>query len=291
MIATTGRTTGLPIRRTFSPAERLAALAGLAAAVASLAGFIPGLYRDPGVVIGQSHGYDAGNLLVVAVLGLGLAASGRGSLRGRLVAIGALGCLLYSYVTYGFEIVLNPATPLYIAVLGFGGWSFVAGLAAVDDREAEALLSGSRTRRVIAGFLLLMALLFALTSLRQIASAVTSGQLPAELRNAGWPMNPIWVLDLGFVLPLMVLTAVRLLRHRARGARAAVPLLVFMPLLGVTILAMAVSSALDGQPLDLFMPTLFIVIVLSGAGLAWLALGRHRHLPTGARTDARPATD
>src|SRR5262249_24439513 len=61
------------------PGEYLAALAGLAAALAALAGFIPGLYRDPPVVVAQSHGYDVGNLVVVVVLELGLALSRRGS--------------------------------------------------------------------------------------------------------------------------------------------------------------------------------------------------------------------
>lgn len=257
-------------------AERLPALAGLAAALASVAGFVPGLYRDPDLVIGQSHGYDVGNLVVVAVLWLGLGLSSRGSLRGRLVAVGALGCLLYSYVTYAFLIVLNPATPLYIAVLGFGGWSFATGLAAVDEPGAEALLTGRLVRRATGGFLLLIAVLFALTWLRQIGGSLIAGQLPAELRAAGWPMNPVWVLDLGFVLPLMAITGIRLLRRRPGGARIAIPLLVFMALLGTTLLAMAASTALDGQPVELAVPALFVVIVLASTALAWLALSNRQ---------------
>lgn len=255
-----------------SRAEWLAALAGLAAALASLAGFVPGLYRDPALVIGQSNGYDVGNLIVVAVLWLALAASSRGSLRGRLVAIGALGCLLYSYVTYAFLIVLNPVTPLYIAVLGLGGWSLISGLITVDGQAAAVLLSGPRTRRLVGGFLMLIALLFALTWLRQIGTSIVDGQLPADLRDAGWPMNPVWVLDLAFVLPLMAMTGWRILTGRRGGNWIAIPLLVFMALLGLTILAMTASSALQGQPLDPFMPALFVAIVLASAALAWMAL-------------------
>jgi uncharacterized protein (DUF486 family) len=233
---------------------------------------VPGLYRDPAIVVGQSHGYDVGNLVVVTVLWAGLAASTRGSLAGRLVASGALGCLLYGYVTYAFLIVLNPATPLYIAVLGLGGWAFATGLAAPGDADAEAMLAAPRLRRLTAGFLLLIAALFALTWLRQIGGSIVDGQLPAELRDAGWPMNPIWVLDLGFVLPLMALTGARLLIRQRGGAEVAIPLLVFMPLLGLTILAMVASSALDGQPVELFLPALFAAIVVVSSTLAWRAL-------------------
>ena len=68
--------------------ERLAALAALAATVASLAGLVPGLYRDPRVVVAQSHGYDVGNLVTAVVLTLALWASAHGSPRGRLPTLG-----------------------------------------------------------------------------------------------------------------------------------------------------------------------------------------------------------
>lgn len=73
----------MPIFRQLPIAERLAALAGPVAAVAALPGFVPGLYRDPKVVVAQSHGQNLANLVGVLVLALGLAAWARGPLRGR----------------------------------------------------------------------------------------------------------------------------------------------------------------------------------------------------------------
>src|SRR3984893_16344865 len=134
--------------RALSVSHQLAAAAGVAAAIASLAGFIPGVYRDRQVVVAQSHGFDIGDLIAVLILGLGLMWSARGSVRGRLVAIGALGYLLYSFVTYAFLIVLNAATVLYIAVLGFGVWSFITGLAAVDDQKADQLAARHTSQRL-----------------------------------------------------------------------------------------------------------------------------------------------
>src|SRR6202158_1385024 len=136
--------------RAFSISERLAVMAGMVAALAALAGFMPGVYRDPNVVIAQSHGFDIGNLIAVVILGLGLTWSARGSVRGRLVAIGALGYLLYSFVTYAFLIVLNAATVLYIAVLGFGVWSFITGLGGVDGQKADHMAAGRLHRRLTA---------------------------------------------------------------------------------------------------------------------------------------------
>jgi hypothetical protein len=273
--------------RALSVSERLAILAGTAAAVASLAGFIPGVYRDPQVVIAQSHGFDIGNLIGVVVLGLGLAWSARGSVRGRLVAIGALGYLMYSFVTYAFLIVLNAATVLYIAVLGFGVWSFISRFAAVDDKETDELAAGHLYRRLTAGFMLLIAALFALTWLREIAGSVVSGQLPAGLAAAGWPMNPVYVLDLGFVVPLVVLSGLRLLRGKSGGARLAVPFLIFLPLLSISVLLMTVFMAIDGQPLAMPLMVVFAVALAVSAALAWVAL-RTRRQPTAESLQTPP---
>jgi hypothetical protein len=265
--------------RAVSVSERLALTAGVAAALASLAGFIPGVYRDPQVVIAQSHGFDIGNLIAVLVLGLGISWSSRGSVRGRLIAVGALGYLIYSFVTYAFLIVLNAATVLYIAVLGFGVWSFITGFAAVDDREADQLRAGHTYRRLTAGFMIVIAGLFALTWLREIAASVVSGRLPAALAVAGWPMNPVYVLDLGFVVPLVALGAFRLLRSKPGGARIAVPFLIFLPLLSISVMLMTVAMAIDGQPLVIPLLVVFVVALAISAALAWIAL-RPRRQPS-----------
>jgi hypothetical protein len=255
-------------------ANRLAGFAGLAAALAALAGFVPGVYRDPKLVVEQSHGYDLANLIVVLVLELGILWASRGSVRGRLIAIGALGCLAYGFVTYAFLLVLNPATLLYIAVLAFAGWSFVFGFTRVDDAESQAILRGRLARRTTAGFLATLAVLFGMTWLSQIAAAAISGGLPAELAAIGWPMNPVYVLDLGFVLPLALMTAVGLTRRRPSAERIAVSFVVFVALLAMSILLMAGSSSLAGQPLQTPMLLLFVTVLAVSTALAALALRR-----------------
>jgi hypothetical protein len=256
--------------------EALAGLAGLAAAIASTAGFIPGLYRDPATVIAQTHGYDVGNLIVVALLALGLVWSARGSARGRLVLIGALACLTYSYITYAFLIVLNPVTVLYIAVLGLAGWSVATGLLHFDGQEVERRAERRFLRPATGALMLALAVIFAANWLRQIGSSVMSGHLPADLVAAGWPMNPVWVLDLGFVLPLMGLGGVLLLQRRAAGAPIAMSVLVFLPLLSATILSMSVSMSMAGQAVDTGLVAIFgaIAVVSTSLALAWLRSGQ-----------------
>jgi hypothetical protein len=251
---------------------RLAVMAGVAAAIASLAGFIPGVYRDPAVVIAQSRGFDIGDLIAVLILGLGLTWWARGSVRARLVAVGALGYLLYSFVTYAFLIVLNGATVLYIAVLGFGVWSLITGFATVDDQEADELTVGHLYRRLTAGFMIVIAVMFALTWLREIAGSVISGELPAGLAAAGWPMSPPYVLDFAFVIPIALLGAFRLIRSKPGAGLVALPFLIFVSLLSISVLLMTIFMAIDGQPLVMPLIVVFAVALAVSATLAWVAL-------------------
>lgn len=269
--------------------EILAGAAGLAAAAASLAGFIPGLYRDRAVVIPQTHGYDVGNLIAVAVLGVGLIWSGRGSPRGRVIVIGALACLVYSYVTYAFLIVVNPATLLYIAVLSLAAWSVATGLLRLDGSELEFASPLALVRKVTGGFMLAVVVMFAANWLRQVGASVITGQTPADLVANGWPMNPVWVEDLGFALPLIGFGGVQLLRQRQIGVPIAMAMLVFMPLLSVTILSMAVSMAASGQTLDIPLVGIFGTVAVASTGLAvmWFRSSRQRS-PERSRVISHP---
>src|ERR1700694_6168979 len=162
--------------RKLSTSEWLAALAGVIAAVASLLGFVPGLYRDRRALVSQSHGQDVGTLVfALPILALALWASSRGSMRGRLVALGALGYLLYTYTVFAFDAVLNPATPLYIAVVGLAVWSFAGLMPRIAEAEVEATVGDHLRRRARAIFLLVIAVIFALLWLGPIWGAALSG--------------------------------------------------------------------------------------------------------------------
>jgi hypothetical protein len=278
----------MQVLRQLSTAERLASLAGLIAAIAAAVGFIPGAYRDPRPLIVQSNGQDFATLIAgVPLLALGLWLCARGSVRGRLVALGALGYLLYTYAVYAFVAVLGPLTLLDIAVVGLAAWSLGLAVGALSGAEVEEAV-GLRLRRRAAGvFLLVIAALFTLLWLSQIASAALTGVLPQALIDAGWPTSPIYVLDLAFVLPLCALTGVRLLRDRVGAARLAVPLLVFATLLSAGVLSISAFAAFDGQPLEVVQVAIFAVVTVAAAALALSALIPRRR--PSATSSGRPA--
>jgi hypothetical protein len=259
--------------RATSIAQRLAALAGLVAAGAALAGFIPGAYRDPGPLVVQSHGQDIATLLIaLPVLALGWRRAVHGSIRGRLVTIGVLGYLLYTYAVYAFVSVLGPLTLLDVAVVGLAAWSIAYAGPDVQDDEVEAVVGPHLRRRATGVFLLVLAALFALLWTSQIAAASINGRSPQALIDAGWPTSPIYVLDLAFALPLAVVTARRLLTGRRGGVRLAVPYLVFAALLASGIVVMSLVAGGNGETVDVFQVALFGVMTLVSGTLGAIAL-------------------
>ncbi len=259
--------------RSTTISQRLAALAGLVAGITALAGFLPGAYRDSHPLVVQSHGQDLATLVIaLPVLALALRGAVRGSVRSRLVMIGALGYLLYTYAVYAFVSILGPLTALDIAVVGLAAWAIVFSGPDVPDDRVEAAVGSHLRARATGVFLLVVAALFALLWTSQIASASMSGHSPQALVDAGWPTSPIYVLDLAFALPLAVITARRLLTGRPGGVRLAVPYLVFVPLLASGILVMSLVAGGDGQALDAVQIVLFGLMTLVGATLAAMAL-------------------
>ncbi len=74
--------------------------------------------------------------------------------------------------------------------------------------------------------------------------------------------NPVHVLDLGLLLPALIITAILLWRRKLLGYFLALPLLVFSILTGIGILAIFVVMSMKGMPTSLIVELLFAVIVL-----------------------------
>lgn len=258
----------------FSIADGLAVTALLLAGVAGATGvLVSGLYQDTAEMVREARAADLVTLAVaVPALGLGLWRAHSGSARARLIAIGALGYLSYSYAIYAFSVVINPLTPVHIAILGLAAWSFVLAIFAFDQATLDRASRIRLPRRTAGGFLFVVVVLFALLWLGQIAGAITSGQLPASVADLNLPTNPVYALDLAFALPLLAVAGVWLIRNDRRGPAAALAALGFVVLMGLSVLAIfaidaAAGITIEPVPIVIFGVVTGIAVVLVGIAL------------------------
>jgi hypothetical protein len=99
----------------------------------------------------------------------------------------------------------------------------------------------------------------------------------------------VHVLDLGVVLPLLVLSGVMLLRGHPMGPVLAAMLLVKTVTLGLALLSMNAFVAASGGEIDPAEPVIWAAVVLVSG--AWLVVGARRLRPWTHRGCARPCGD
>ncbi|HET7027418.1 MAG TPA: hypothetical protein VFI28_06985, partial [Candidatus Limnocylindrales bacterium] len=175
-------------------AEALGWLAVCFAAAAAAAGlFVPTLYRDVAGWVQQAQGADLSTLVLAIPLSVvaGRAAA-RGSTAGRLATLGVLLYLAYTYAVSAFSVAINPLTVVYIAVLGLSVWASLLTAASVDTTAANRLVDARLPRRASATFLVVIAVLFGLLWLGQLATVALTGRPPEELVRLRLPTNPIY---------------------------------------------------------------------------------------------------
>ena len=94
---------------------------------------VPGFYRDPALLLPQNLGTDLVTLCIgIPLLAVSAIAMQRGSLRSRLLWLGALGYLVYAYGMYALGVRWNPLFLAYLALFGLSVFTLTIGVVGTD---------------------------------------------------------------------------------------------------------------------------------------------------------------
>lgn len=228
-----------PTKQALSVSFYLTVLVIVLAAVASATGlFLPTVYRETAWVIPQNRGQDLVTLIALIVLTPNAIKARRGSVRSSLIWFGILGYLAYTYTGASFAYAFNYLFLVYVALFSFTGAALIAGVLAINvDRFRSAFDSGTPRRAVIV-FLVTMALILSVLWLSQIVPFYTEGRLPEMIIRAQTPTVFVYVLDLGIVVPLSLLSVWWLWHDKPWGYVLASFVLVKATTMGLALLAM-----------------------------------------------------
>jgi hypothetical protein len=234
-----------------------------------------GLLRDRPYFVAQAIGQDIVTLgVALPALVVGAVLAGRGSGRARLVWLGVLIYLVYTYVIYAFQVRFNPLFLVYVALLGCSLYALIGGLATTDFGRIKARFAEKTPVRAVSVFLGILAFLFYFSWLGEVVPALVAGEVPQSVAENGTPTNGVHVLDMAWILPAAALTAVWLWRKRAPGYTLAGALLTFFSLLALAIMAMMISMSLNAQPAAPGMAVVFGVVAAASLVLmVWYLRG------------------
>jgi hypothetical protein len=231
--------------------------------------FVEGLYRDTPSLVAQASGQDVVTLVVaLPVLVISAILASRGSERGRLLWLGVLVYLVYTYLTYAFGMRFNPMFLVYVALLGCSLYALIGGLATTDFEALKVRFTESTPVKAASVFLAVVAILFYFVWLSEAVPAVLAGEVPRSVLEDATPTNVVHVVDMAWILPGMLLTAIWLWRRWAIGYALAGALLTFLAILELAIVAMAVVD------MSLYGAALFEVLFAISLGmLVWYLRG------------------
>jgi len=235
-----------------------------------------GVFRgDATNLVAQAIGQDYVTLAVaLPALVISAVFISRGSERARLVWLGALAYVVYTYAIYAFHVRFNPLFLVYVALLGFSLYALIGSLATTDFRALKARFTQRTPTRAVSVFLAVMTVLFYLVWLGEVVPALVGGDVPKSVAEAGTPTGSAHVLDMAWMLPAMALTALWLWRGRAIAYALAGALLAFAALITLAIGAMMVAMSLYGQPVVIGMAAVFgLVSAVSLGMLIWYMRG------------------
>lgn len=244
----------------------LSGLIGLLLIAASVSGiFWKGLYRDADVFLPQLFGQD----LITIVFGIplllfSLIFSIRGSLRARLMLLGAIGYILYTYATYSFGVMYNELHLLYIVLFSLSLYVLIGLLTTWDASSLKERFKQSTPVTIIGIFFIIMGTILLFMWGSDLISSLIKGKIPEAIITGGIPVNVIYVLDLGVIIPAFILTGGMLLRKKPIAYVLTGALLVKLASLGLAIVAMIFYMSREGQQVDPGQIVFFIAITLIG---------------------------
>jgi len=166
----------------------------------------------------------------------------RGSGLAWLVWVGFLGYLFYAYALYCFERLYNPLFLFYIAILGLSTYSLVGFFICADLTAVRAKDGRHPPRRGAALLFLVLVAMFVFLWLSILLPAMRS-RIPPD-------GSTIFVLDLAFFLPLLTIEAGLLFKKKAPGDALAIPILIKVGTLGVSVLLGTLIAPIFGQEID-----------------------------------------
>jgi hypothetical protein len=235
-------------------------------------------YRLPADVSSQARGQDLLTLLALPALVLAAVRARAGSLPAHLLWLGLQLYVAYGYAMYAFSVPHNDAFLLYTAALTMSGYGLLDGLLRVDV-TAVAPAFADTPRRAASWVLLGTGVAFAALWLADILPALGGG-VPDALFPGDQP-NPVYVLDLGVLLPVLVTAGLLLRRGHPAGPVLGAVLLCKAFTLSVACLFMAGFMVADGHDTDPVLLVMFVALTALTATLLALGVRRLRPVPAG----------
>jgi hypothetical protein len=176
-----------------------------------------------------------------------------------------------------FGSAFNPLFLVYVALFSMSLFAVIIALLSVDVKELPAHFTEKLPRRGIATLMYAAATFLTLAWLGRIMPALLTGAVPVGLETN--TTLYIQVLDLGVVVPVLVLAGTTLLRRKPAGYLFASVGLVWFANMGIALVGMTIGQALAGVPMAAGEVAIFPLLALAAMTATFLLMRDVRETP------------
>lgn len=176
-----------------------------------------GLYRNDSVsVAAQGIAQD----IVTIILGLPLLIaslyfSRKGLLKGRFLLSGTLGYFLYTYTSYSFLWMYNSLFLIYVILMSTSFFAFLLTMMSFDVGKLPLCFNEKLPVKFLGGFFIFIGISIGLMWIGRIVPPLLAHSIPPSLEH--YTTLPIQALDLGFMVPVAILTGVFIIKKQPFG--------------------------------------------------------------------------
>ncbi len=191
------------------------------------------------------------------------------SIRARIIWLGTMTYLAYTYAISAFQVEFNQLFLFYVLILGSAFYGTLLGFLRIkldDVRFGEK--TPVRAVSMIAGFI---GFAYYGLWLNDVLPAVLKNSVPEAVITDNIPTSAVHVLDMGFYLPLLLVGAILLWQRKPMGFVIIGATLTFGVIMGVAVGAMVVNQV-RWNVIDSVAPVMIFAIttLLIGGALMWL---------------------
>lgn len=219
-----------------------------------------GLYqKDSVAIVAQGIAQDIVTMIMgVPILLTALFFFRRGSLRGRLLLTGTLGYFLYTYASYCFVWMYNSFFLIYVLLMSASFFAFTIAMMSFDMQHFGNLFSEKLPVRRLGGFSITFGVLIGLMWIGKIIPPLIRGTMPLGLDH--YPTLVIQALDLGFVVPVAILSGVLLIKKRPFGYLLSAVIYMKGATMATAVTAMLIGQIIAGLKVGIAELVIFPVI-------------------------------
>ncbi|WP_181444414.1 hypothetical protein [Bacillus sp. 03113] len=210
-----------------------------------------GLYENDSVsVASQAIAQDIVTLVAgIPLLIVAIYLTRKGLLKGKLLLAGTLGYFLYTYTSYTFLSIFNSFFLIDVILMSASFFAFTLTMMSFDIENIASHFNENLPVKFLGSMLIFIAVAIGFMWVGRIVLPLQNGTVPVELEQ--YTTLVIQALDLGFVVPVAILSGVLVIKRKPIGYLLASIIVVKAGTMLAAITAMEVNMIYEGVKVSL----------------------------------------